>query len=100
MAAGGAAGASAAAAAAAAAHARRLLLGGLLIELDESQFVTLADKLRGLVITGEVGGWLTRQRIYLTPYQSITFYCKVEAGRKLPLTAIEVPHIDKGPLKL
>ena len=98
----GAVGASAAAAAgAAAAHARRVLVGGILIEVPPMEFQQLAAKLNGLVVTGVVGSFLTKQRIYLTPYNGITFYCKMGAGETLSMAgAVEVPHIDKGPLNL
>ena len=92
--------AAAAAAAAAAAHAHRLLLGGLLIELPADQFQQVSGKLNAIVVTGIVGSFFTKQRIYLVPYNGITFYCKMESDRKLGISAIEVPHIDKGPLKL
>jgi hypothetical protein len=95
-----AAAAGAAAAAAAAAHARRLLVGGILIELPPEKFEQLAPELGGLIVTGIIGSFLTKRRIYLTPYNGITFYCKTDPDHQLVIAAIEVPHIDKGPLNL
>lgn len=95
----GAAGAGAAAAAAAA-HARRLLVGGILIEVPAEEFQQLAARLNGLVVTGVISSFLSRRRIYLTPYNGLTFYCKTGVEHRLNIAAIEVPKIDKGPLSL
>ncbi|MEX2598826.1 MAG: hypothetical protein WD533_04130 [Dehalococcoidia bacterium] len=100
MAGASAGGAAAAAAAAAAAHARRLLVGGLLIEVPANEFQRLASQLNGLVVTGTIGSFWSKERIYLTPYNGMTFYCKTQTDERLPVSAVEVPHIDKGPLKL
>jgi len=93
-------GAAAAAAAAAAAHARRLLVGGLLIELPATTFQELASRLENLVVTGTIGGFIGKSRLYLMPYNGITFYCKTKADDTSYIEAIEVPKIDKGPLNL
>lgn len=99
MATGGAT-AGAVAAAAAAAHARRLLVGGLLVELPPQAFQELAGRLKTLVITGNIGGLFGKSRLYLLPYNGITFYCKTKAADEIYVEAIEVPKIDKGPLSL
>lgn len=95
----GAGGAGVAAAGEAANHARRLLVGGLIIETPEDAFWELARKTDGLVLTG-VKGSFRKKRLYLMPYNGITFYCKTDANRKVSVNAIEVPKIDDGPLDL
>ena len=93
-------GAAAAAAAEAASHSRRLLVGGLLIEIPPEKFEQLEKEVRALVIVGTIGGWRTKKRLYLMPYNGITFYCKTETDSPLPISAVDVPKIDKGPLDL
>ena len=91
---------AAAAAAEAAAHAQRLLVGGLLIKVPSDAFEEVARQTSKLVVTGTIGGWRSKKRLYLMPYDGLTFYCKTETDEHLSVRAIEVPKIDKGPLNL
>lgn len=91
-------GAAAAVAAAQQARARRMIVGGLLVEVDEADFLRVAGE-TGLAVAGVVG-FFRRSRVYFTVVGGITFYCKVGVERRLPIAAIEARKIDKNGLSI
>ena len=92
------AGATAAVIAAQQATARRLIVGGLLVEVNELDFIRIAEKTE-ITVTGEIG-FFTRHRVYFTVVGGITFFCKVGVDRRLPIAAIEARKVDKNGLSL
>ncbi len=90
--------ASAAIIAAQGATARRLIVGGLLVEVSETDFLRIADK-TDIAVTGEIG-FFRRHRVYFTVVDGITFFCKVGIDRKLPIDAIVARKVDKNGLRL
>lgn len=70
------------------------------MELPPETFEELASRIDRLVIAGLIGVFRARKRIYLMPYDGITFYCKTDVEKPLSVHAVEVPTIDKGSLRL
>ena len=84
--------------AAQAATARRLIVGGLLVEVNESDFRRIAEQTE-IAVTGEIG-FFTRKRVYFTVVGGITFFCKVGIDTRLRIDAIVAKKVDKNGLRL
>ena len=71
------------------------------VEFLPYMFIALAGLtvLTTLALTALLGR-LSKKRLYLMPYNGITFYCKTDTDSPLSIQVVEVPKIDKGPLDL
>ena len=88
--------AAAGAAASAAYQAQRVLVGGVIVVLDSTSFMSILSKLKdkGAMVIHGVVGLLSKTHVYLIPYQGMVFLAKSKTP--LPIT----PDVEAKELRL
>ena len=90
------AGAAAGAAVATVTVAQRVLVGGVIVIVDSTTFMSILSRLKdkGVMVIHGVTGLLSKTHVYLLPYQGIVFLTK--SKNPLPIT----PDIEAREIRL